>query len=192
MDVKERWELEANVIITDDDWEETFKSGHKLTNSPTWREFEWKVKMRFFNTPFVTAKYNKTSNLCWRNCGMVGDFTHIFWDCPKVRVFWGGVKKEIKRILGIDLHLDPTLYILGILPEDLIDRDSGYLLRILLLIAKKMITINWLKPHTPNTMQWTDRIKKVFIMEKITARLQLKLETFERQWKPIIQATPEL
>lgn len=79
MDVKERWELEANVIITNDDWEETFKSGHTLTNSPTWREFEWKVKMRYFNIPFVTAKYSKTSDLCWRNCGMVGDFTHTVY-----------------------------------------------------------------------------------------------------------------
>lgn len=192
MDVKERWELEANVIITDDEWEESFRSGHKLTNSPTWREFDWKVKMRYFNTPSVTAKYSKTSDLCWRNCDMVGDFTHIFWDCPKIIDFWKCVKIEIKRILGIDLHLDLTLSIIGILPEDLIDRDSRYLLRVLLLIAKKIITINWLKPHPPNIMQWTDRVKKVFIMEKTTARLQLKLERFERRWKPIMQAIPEL
>lgn len=38
---------------------------------------------------------------------------------------------------------------LVILLEDLIDRDCSYLLKVLLLIAKKMITINWLKPHSP-------------------------------------------
>lgn len=43
LDVKERWELETNTITTDEDWEETFKSGHKLTSSPTWKEFGWKV-----------------------------------------------------------------------------------------------------------------------------------------------------
>lgn len=62
MDVKEKWELKANIIIKDNDWEETFESGHKLTNSPTWKEF---------NTPSITSKYSNTSDLCWRNCGKV-------------------------------------------------------------------------------------------------------------------------
>lgn len=39
MDIKANWkqrELEANIIITDEKWEETFKAGHKLTSSPSW------------------------------------------------------------------------------------------------------------------------------------------------------------
>lgn len=48
MDIKAKWELEANIIMTDEKWEETFKAGHKLISRPSWREFEWKVKMHFF------------------------------------------------------------------------------------------------------------------------------------------------
>lgn len=118
------WELEANVIITN----------------------ECKVKMLYFNTPSVTAKYSKTSDLCWRNCGWWVT-SLIFWDCPKIIDFC--VKTEIKRILGIDLRLDSNLYKLGIIPEDWIDRDCSYFLKVLLLIAKKKVTINWLKPHPP-------------------------------------------
>lgn len=136
MDVKERWELETNIIITDEQWEETFKAGHKLTNSPSWWEFDWKVKMRFFNTPSITSKYSNTSDLCWRGCGSVGDFTHIFWDCPKLLDYWKNVQKEIKQILGMNVALDPELYILGILPDNMTDRDLISLLRTLLLIAK--------------------------------------------------------
>ena len=55
LDVKEKWELEANIIITDEQWEETFKAGHKVTNSPTWREFDWKIKMRYFITPHSSS-----------------------------------------------------------------------------------------------------------------------------------------
>lgn len=40
MDVKEKWELQANITISDEDLEETFKAGDKLTNSPLWREFD--------------------------------------------------------------------------------------------------------------------------------------------------------
>ena len=35
MEVKEKWELEANIIMIDKKWEETFKAVQKLTNSPT-------------------------------------------------------------------------------------------------------------------------------------------------------------
>lgn len=187
MKVKEKWELESNIIITDEEWEETFKAGHKLTNSPSWREFDWKVKMRYFDTPIITSNYSNTSKLCWRGCGLVGDFTHIFWDCPKLIDFWKNVQKEIKLILGVNFTLDPALVILGILPDTL-DRDLVSLMRILLLVAKKMITVNWLRPQPPNIVQWRERLKNVYMMEKITARLHLKMDLFAERWSPLIQA----
>lgn len=191
MAVKEKWELKANIIIRDIDWEETFQSGHKSTNSPAWKEFEWKVKMRYFNTP---SKYSNTSDLCWRNCGKVGDFTHIFWDCPKILDFWKSIQTELRGVLGINLQLDPSTYILNtlrIMPDDLIDSECIYLLRVLLLIAKKTITASWLKPQPPNIKQWRDRVKQVTIMERTTARLQMKLDTYEKRWEPIIQMISE-
>ena len=93
VDVKEKWELEANIIITDEQWEETFKAGHKVTSSPTWRAFHWKIKIRYFITPSITSRYSNTSQMCWRGCGLVGDFTHIFWDCPKILDFWTNIQK---------------------------------------------------------------------------------------------------
>ena len=40
-------------VITDEMWEKTCLDGHKLISSPTWREFEWKTRMRVFKTPLV-------------------------------------------------------------------------------------------------------------------------------------------
>lgn len=51
--------------------------------------------------------------------------------------FWKNVQKEIKQVLGINFTLDPSLFILGILPDNMTDRDLSSLLRILLLIANK-------------------------------------------------------
>lgn len=192
LDIKEKWELEANIIISEEEWEETFKEGHKLTNSPTWREFDWKVKMRYFYTLFITSKYSNTTDLCWRECGAVGDSTHIFWDCPKIQDFWKNIQKEIKQIMGINFPLEPALYILGIIPDNMTDKNSKYLLRILLLIAKKTITASWLKPQPPSILQWRDGVKNVFIMEKITARLQLKTDLFDKRWSLLVKAMPEL
>ena len=43
-----------------------------------WKEFDWKVKIRFFRTPLKVSMFkDNATNKCWRNCGMVGDHTHI-------------------------------------------------------------------------------------------------------------------
>lgn len=55
-----------------------------------------------------------------------------------------------------------------------------------------MITVSWLKPQPPNIEQWRARVKKVFIMEKITAKLWLNIDTFIRRWSPLIQAMSPL
>ena len=83
LNIKEKWELEMNIVIKDEEWVETMRNGHKITESQILREFEWKTKTRFFRTPFITSKFGKTSDRCWRGCGLVGDHTDIFWDCPK-------------------------------------------------------------------------------------------------------------
>ena len=118
LDVKEKWELEMNTIITDEGWEQSCREGHKVTNSPTWREFEWKIKMRFIRTPLVSSKFGDTLGHCWRGCGLVGDHTHIFWDCPKLSGYWHDIQNEIKKCLKIEVPLEPSYFLVGILPEN--------------------------------------------------------------------------
>lgn len=75
-----------NIIITD----ETFKTGHKLTNSLT--------KKACSST---TAKCSNTSELCWRGWGLIGDLVHLCWDCPKLQDFWKNVQREINQVMDI-------------------------------------------------------------------------------------------
>ncbi len=160
--------------------------GHTVTNSPTWKEFEWKVKMRFFRTLLVSSKFGGTSGHCWRGCGLVGDHTRIFWDCPKSSRYWQDIQKEIKKCLNIEVPLEPSYFLIGILPDNLENNSQTLLLRNLLLVAKKMITVSWLKPQPPIVTQWREKIRDVYYMENITARLQLKTEVFLSKWSPII------
>jgi len=187
LDIKEKWELEMNTIITDEQWETSFSQGHRVTSSPNWKEFGWKIKMRYFRTPFITSKWSNNSDSCWRGCGLVGDHTHIFWDCPRILEYWQNIQKEIKKCLCIDLPLEPSYFVLGILPADLEENNQKCLLRLLLLIANKAITASWLKPHPPTVAQWRDRIQDVYNMEYTTALLQLKVEVFLNKWSSIVQ-----
>ena len=65
-----------------------------------------------FRTPLTTfVSKNNPSNKCWRNCGMVGDHTHIFWDCLKIQIFWKNVKEELEKSLAMDLPMDSVIFI---------------------------------------------------------------------------------
>ena len=59
LDIKEKWELEMNTIIPDVNWKLSCREGHKITNSPLWKEFEWKIKMTFFRTYIKMYGYFK-------------------------------------------------------------------------------------------------------------------------------------
>lgn len=48
---------------------------------------------------------------------------------------------EIKQIMGVELPLQPGILILEETPEDIDTKNQSYLLGVLLLIAKKMITV---------------------------------------------------
>lgn len=82
--------------------------------------------MRYFRTPFITSKWSNTSDHCWRDCGLVGDHTHIFWDCPKISEYWENVQKEIKKCLCKDLPLEPLHFVLGVLPADLEENSQTF------------------------------------------------------------------
>ena len=48
-----------------------------------------------------------------------------------------------------------------------------------------MITISWLRPQPPTVTQWREKVKDVYYMENITARLHFKMDVFLNRWSPI-------
>ena len=184
--VKERWEIEINSNISHDMWEEICTEVHMVTNSNVWREFKWKVVMRFFRTPEITAKFSTThSNKCWRNCGPhIGNQTHILWLCPKLEAFWKEVFETLNKIFDGNITMDPMVALLGLLPRGMEGRAKKYLLQILLATAIKCITVRWLKPDPPTHNMWTEKIKEIYQMEQITYSLRLQKHIFTKRWSP--------
>lgn len=185
--IKGQWELELNTIIENDEWEDICSKCHRGVGSQLWKEFDWKVKVRFFRTPLQVSIFNIGGiNKCWRNCGMVGDHTHIFWDCPKIQPYWRDIKTELEKILHMDIPFDPVFILLEKTTEQNFSKDLCYILHVLLMIARKMITMHWMQPEPPTVAQWRLRCNQVQLMENMTAILQLKLPLFLRRWTPVI------
>lgn len=54
--LSKKWELELNIIIDDGEWETMCIRSRKGINSNMWKEFDWKMKTRFFKTPSVVSR----------------------------------------------------------------------------------------------------------------------------------------
>lgn len=131
--------------------------------------------------------FPSVSLLCWRGCGQIGDHSHIFWDCQEIKTYWTNVRDEIFTILGIYIPLKLSIYILGCISTEELNtsRDKVYLVNVMLLIARKMITVSWKKTLPPTLKQWTCQLKDIYIMEKLTAQLRMKSDLFTRRWLPV-------
>ena len=68
-----------NIIIEDDVCEDLCACSHKGINNQLWKEFDWKLKIWYFNPTFVISLYVKECLVafCWSNCVKIGDHTRL-------------------------------------------------------------------------------------------------------------------
>ena len=185
--IKEKWESEFNTKISDDDWQDMWKTHQTTTNSRIWREFSWKNLVRFFITPKVKSKYNNTNLTCWRECGVkdAADHSHIFWKCHKVFKFWGIVHETVQKILGYNIPMSyMILYLCNFnSAEESIRVRDKYLVKILLIASKKAITRKWGKVEPPCKEEWIGIVEEIYVMERLTHRLRLQQAQLEEKWE---------
>lgn len=101
--IKSKWEKEANIKLTNEEWLNICKTQSITTSSDLWRLFGWKNIVRFFITPQIKKSQTKNPKYseCWRRCGNTSaGHSHIFWDCPAITTFWVGVMAEIELIIS--------------------------------------------------------------------------------------------
>lgn len=180
--VKEKWEQEMSIAISDQEWFRICELAQSSTTSLKWREFNWKNLIRFFITPRIKSKQLLSQQLCWRQCGMINaNHTHIFWDCTQIVAFWTSLHSALTQILRYSIPFAPATLYLGNVSEIVANRDE-YLVKILLTSARKAVTRRWLKPEPPSLTEWMDIVQEIFTMEKMTFTLRLKEEKIMDKW----------
>lgn len=151
-----------------------------------WREFCWKNLVRFFITPKMTTHFSPMGSACWRSCWDKGvDHHHIFWNCPKIQIFWKNIWEVIQHILGQNIPLKCTTLYLGDLPEGITGHDR-YLLKILIASAKKAIIRKWLQMDVPTVDNWVEVIREIHEMERLTFLLRLQKELYTAKWTKLM------
>ena len=110
--IKEKWEAEFGIEITDIEWQDMWKMHQTSTSSRTWREFSWKNLVCYFITPKIKNKYSNANHMCRPECGdLDADYFHVFWKCCKLSMFWEMVHNTLQKIRGYNISMDcKTLY----------------------------------------------------------------------------------
>ncbi len=157
---------------------------HTTTASPYWREYAWKIQSRFFITSVQQVKYNKKilSN-CWRECGEShANFSHIFWFCPLLQLFWNNIQREINTIFNGVIHLNTDFMLLGKTVDKIQNENDKYLLRILRITALKQITRN--SKYSDITYSLTHRDK---IAKELNSMVSFLLRKLKYRWPQVKQ-----
>lgn len=180
--IKEKWELDLNKTISEEEWNQCLEHINVYTRSPYWQEYAWKMTIRYFLTPSIMAKYAQTNTSCWRECGVNNaDYTHIFYSCNKLNKYWQAVQHLMREKLSKDVSIQNHNAILGIRPRGL-EKEHLHLFWVFRITALKQITRNWKKVEPPTTDMWLESIEEMRSMEKITYRINNKENVYDKKW----------
>ncbi len=144
--------------------------------------------MQTYITPVRLNKMNQNiPDTCIKCSVDRGTLLHCMWNCPKVQEFWKEVAFFISQMVSINLPMKPEMFILGIIPENILHHGSTCkLVDTSILQAKRLIALYWKKVEKPSIVQWINNMSFCLVMEKITYMLKGKLSSFENIWAPFI------
>lgn len=108
------------------------------------------------------------SSDCWHCSHTLGDFIHVFWSCPVIKVYWTQILSVINDLLGISVAPSPHICLLGLV-EELVPRVvERTLIGLLLFYARKMITLCWKKQAPPSLSLWKTHVNIILPLYKDT------------------------
>lgn len=134
-------------------------------------------------TPDVLhAIFPTSSDRCWRCQGRKGTLIHIYWECPLITPFWDKVQLLLSHLLEMQVQASPKFFLLGLSPLKL-RKPYKKLVRHILTAARCLVALNWKRRSPPSPEDLYSRIKDIELMEKMTARMQDRLEAHNGVWE---------
>lgn len=113
---------------------------------------------------------------------LIANHSHIFWAFIKLKPFWDSVFKIMDSIMAYVIPKEVKIYLLGLLPGEVIQREDLNMFKVLTIVFKKAIMRNWLKADPPRAEQWLKIIEEIYSLERLMFFLRLKGHVFKKRW----------
>lgn len=90
--------------------------------------------------------------------------SHFFLTCVKLKTFRDNIFKTTELIQSYAVPRDPAIFLLGLLPAKIFEKEDKYLFKILSVASRKAITRSLMQTDPPCLNHWLDIIEEIYIM----------------------------
>lgn len=185
----EAWREDLCEDISWEEWQEACTKAQSKTTNTRLKLLQYNWLMRTYVTPEKLNKYNNAiPDTCTKCNREKGTLYHCIWQCTEIQLFWQEVKHHLQNILHINIPLVPRLFILGLYPSTFkIRKSQNILLDLGILLAKRLVAINWKNINRPSIGRWLSELSTTLPLEKITYTIKHKIHLFHQIWDPFIE-----
>lgn len=111
-----------------------------------------------------------------------GTLLYIYWSCPLIASIWHSIQQLMGHVFEISIPMSPKLFFAGPFPTEKF-KPYKKLLCYILMTAHCLIALHWKQRSPLTSVALYDRIRDVELIEKMTARIQDRLEVHNRVWE---------
>ena len=116
--LKQAWDTDLGVVLTEDQWESILNLTHTSSTSALHGLMQMKVIHRAHLSNARLARiYPSIEPLCPRCRGQPADLIHMFWLCPNLSSFWVNVFNAFSEMFGTRFDPNPVCALFGLTPE---------------------------------------------------------------------------
>ena len=126
----------------------------------------------------IKQKVNANCNFCKEETESI---THLFIECNFVKSFWTNLKRNLQCNLGVDLNINPSDIIFGILGTN----NKKSLIN-LVFLAAKIFSFKASRSNGQLSQQtFGNYVKEIYLNHEYASKLKDKHSTFIRNWRSI-------
>ena len=182
--LKAAWENDLGLLFTEDKWAKIVGNSKQMSRDIKTRLIQFKILHRFYWTPSRLHRLGlKDTPVCWRCKTAEGSLIHMLWSCPRIQLFWEGVHNHILELMGEQIDLCPSLYILGdSSPLSHLSKSDSLWIQTAIMLGRQIIMRVWKSPVGPSVQDWLLELGKVAAYEKLSFRLLNRLDSYYDKW----------
>lgn len=188
--LKEVWQNELGMVITDEEWDNAWKNANSLSVCNRVKALQLKILHRAHISPSQRSKFNsELSPFCLKCKIDNGTLTHCYWSCRKIQNFWYTVKCELDKIFSHEsptMECNPLTMLLGMTDVTILGKHERQLHRMLTFCARKCILLNWISDKAPSKSQWHRMVLDHISLDYLTNKLHGRDDIFHKTWDPFM------